>query len=78
MTDQIDVSWLVERATAALDGVTPGPWVAVRASHGPVDVFSGDRDIVTFYGTNHENDARFTAAAHPQGSEAVQGGGQSR
>lgn len=58
-----DVAGMVERATAALDGVTPGPWVAVRASHGPVDVFSGDRDIVTFYGTNSGNDARFIAAA---------------
>ncbi|WP_248321992.1 hypothetical protein [Caballeronia sp. Sq4a] len=47
---------------------TPGPWKAVRAPHGPIDVFdSGERDIVTVYGggTNgdKEANARLIAAA---------------
>jgi len=30
---------------------TPGPWVAVRAGHGPIDIMDPrGRDVVTVYG----------------------------
>jgi hypothetical protein len=43
---------------------TPGPWKAVRASHGVVDIFdNNDHDIVTLFGCNREANARLIAAA---------------
>jgi hypothetical protein len=46
----------------------PGPWKAIKAPHGPIDIFDcNDHDIVTLYGGNgveaKEANARLIAAA---------------
>ena len=45
-----------------------GPWTAIKASHGPIDIFdANDRDVVTVYGggvpEDREANARLIAAA---------------
>lgn len=55
---------------------TKGPWIAKKASHGPVDIFdSMGRDVVTVYGGGvglefQEANARLIAAA-PEMYEAL-------
>jgi hypothetical protein len=57
---------------------TLGPWEAIKASHGPIDVFDPNgRDIVTVYGNavcaiSQEANARLIAAA-PELLEALRG-----
>lgn len=47
-----------------MSSFTPGPWHAIKASHGVVDVFDNDEhDIVTLFGCNREANARLIAAA---------------
>jgi hypothetical protein len=55
---------------------TPGPWVAQKAPHGPIDIFDGrGRDVVTVYGggvgaEDQNGNARLIAAA-PELYEAL-------
>jgi hypothetical protein len=47
---------------------TQGPWIAIKAPHGPIDIFdANDRDVVTVYGggvpEDREANARLIAAA---------------
>ena len=64
MTDQLTD----EAVKALLDGATPGPWRAVMGSRHVVDVFAGDRDVVSVYGSGvgfeyRDANARLIAAA---------------
>lgn len=38
---------------------TPGPWMAVKAAHGPIDILdSRGRDVVTVYGGGVETESQ--------------------
>lgn len=53
-----------------MSGHTLGPWKAVQASHGPIDIFDAhDHDVVTLYGGCMGN-AQLIAAA-PELLDAV-------
>jgi hypothetical protein len=66
------------REGRSMSNHTAGPWKAVKAAHGPIDILdSRGRDIVTFYGGGVEGEskaanAQITAAA-PDMFEALEG-----
>lgn len=56
---------------------TPGPWKAVKAAHGPIDIFDQrGRDVVTFYGGGVEAESQSANAKLIAAAPELMGDGQ--